>query len=159
MSDGKYQDLITIKNGGSESKLLKSSVINKSDNYFKMEGAEVFSKAVESMSGSVKEILARNKLDIKDINLLVSHQANIRIINILSDLLGIEKEKILISLDEYGNTSSASIPLTLAKGYIDETIKPNDKIVITAFGGGLTWGAGLLQWPVGKLNSKIIKIK
>jgi 3-oxoacyl-[acyl-carrier-protein] synthase III len=158
-SDGKYQDLITIKNGGCESKLSNNHIIDQSDNFFKMEGKEVFSKAISNMKDVVRDILMKNKLDVKDIDLLIPHQANLRIINTLSDLLDMERDKVLISLDEYGNTSAASIPLTLVNGCIAGRIKPNDKIVVTAFGGGLTWGAGLVKWPIDEIKSKIIFVK
>lgn len=157
-SDGRYEDLITIKNEGSESKMTLQDKENTSDNYFRMEGKEVFLKAVSHMKESIKEILTLSGITEKEIDILVPHQANLRIINTLADIFDLNHEKVLISLDEFGNTSAASIPLTLAKGIIDRKISGGDSIVITAFGGGITWGAGVIKWPSEKINSKIVLV-
>jgi 3-oxoacyl-[acyl-carrier-protein] synthase-3 len=149
-SDGSLEELITIRNGGVESKVsnLNDSV---EDNFFSMEGKEVFIKAVQKMSSSVEEILKRNHMTTTDVSFIIPHQANLRIINTIAENIGIAPEKAIISLDKFGNTSAASIPLAIADACQKGVIGHGDNLVITAFGGGVTWGSAILSWP--KINS------
>ncbi len=154
--DGSGYDLLTIKAGGSESKLAKIVSPNENDHFFHMDGKAVFMQAVSHMKQAVEDVLETQELKATDIDRLVPHQANIRIINTLLELFDLKSDKALVSLHDFGNTSAASIPLTLAKGYMEGNLHPNDKVVVTAFGGGLTWGAGLLIWPEQPINANII---
>ncbi|MGF6398610.1 3-oxoacyl-[acyl-carrier-protein] synthase-3 [Pseudomonas frederiksbergensis] len=149
-SDGSLEELITIRAGGVESKV-NAGAGHPDDLYFSMSGKEVFSRAIKCMNDSVIGLLERNKLRIQDIDCLVPHQANLRIIRTLAEQLGVPYERAAVSLDKFGNTSAASIPLALTQACIDYTLKRHDRVVLTAFGGGVTWGSALLSWP--ELNS------
>jgi 3-oxoacyl-[acyl-carrier-protein] synthase-3 len=149
-SDGSLEELITIRAGGVESKV-NAGAGHPDDIYFSMSGKEVFSRAIKCMNDSVIGLLERNKLRIQDIDCLVPHQANLRIIRTLAEQLGVPYERAAVSLDQFGNTSAASIPLALTQACIDYTLKRHDRVVLTAFGGGVTWGSALLSWP--ELNS------
>ncbi|MBD2784464.1 ketoacyl-ACP synthase III [Xenorhabdus sp. DI] len=155
-SDGEYENLITILNGGSESKLSKNRSFGMEHSYFKMEGKEVFLKAISHMESSVQKVLKLSGTTASEIDYIVPHQANKRIIDTLTQLLGMKKDQALMSLEEFGNTSTASIPLTLAMHAECQTVRPGHKIVITAFGGGITWGAAVLKWPSTKISPIIL---
>lgn len=146
-SDGEFTDLITVPDGGTESKLRAGNKDTPVQCFFTMHGKEVFFKAVSKMGEMIEKVLSESGLSIQEIDYLVPHQANLRIIDTLVRQFDMNKEQALVSLDEFGNTSAASIPITLAKFAQNRTIKGGDKIVLAAFGGGLTWGAGILQWP------------
>ncbi|QCE35821.1 ketoacyl-ACP synthase III [Acetobacteraceae bacterium] len=111
----------------------------------KMQGREVFRRAVGLLASSVKETLAANNMEMKDIDWLVPHQANQRIIEALAKNLDFPLEKVISTISEHANTSAASIPLALAHGFSDGRIKKGDLILMEALGGGLTWGAVLLR--------------
>lgn len=149
-SDGSLEELITIRAGGVESNV-NADAGHPDDIYFSMSGKEVFSRAIKCMNDSVIGLLDRNKLQIRDIDYLVPHQANLRIIKTLAEQLGMPYERAAVSLDQFGNTSAASIPLALTQACIDCRLKRDDRVVLTAFGGGVTWGSALLSWP--ELNS------
>lgn len=112
----------------------------------RMDGREVFKFATKAMSGSVTKLLNDNGLTIDDIDLIVPHQANIRIMQTAAKRLGIEMDKIYSVIDRYGNTSSASIPIALCDAVKEKRIKSGDKIILTGFGGGLTWASVLIDW-------------
>ncbi len=111
-----------------------------------MEGREVFKYAVKAMQSAIVELLAREKLDIASIDLMIPHQANIRILNKLVSRLGIAQEKVFINVQKYGNTSAASIPIALDEANREGRLKPDDVLLVCSFGGGFTWGATLLRW-------------
>ncbi|SHF55300.1 beta-ketoacyl-ACP synthase III [Vibrio gazogenes] len=144
-SDGEFEDLITIENGGSESKL--KGIKNILPNYFSMSGKEVFLKAIDKMKVSVESILSKNNILKDEVDFLIPHQANMRIINTLKDTIGFKNVVTSISLDEYGNTSAASIPLAMTKSLLNNEIDENTLGVMTAFGGGITWGSALVRSP------------
>ncbi|QIK69712.1 ketoacyl-ACP synthase III [Erysipelothrix sp. HDW6C] len=114
--------------------------------YFEMKGAEVFKFAVRVMESSVHAILERNKLTSEDVDLVISHQANQRILDSGARALKMPKEKFLSNVAEVGNTSSASVPLLLDEANRKGQLKPGMKIILVAFGGGLTYGTALLEW-------------
>jgi 3-oxoacyl-[acyl-carrier-protein] synthase III len=114
-----------------------------------MEGREVYKRAVSGMSGTVTDVLAESGLTIDDIDLLVAHQANARILKAVAERLAVPEDKVMTNIAKVGNTSAASIPLAIAEAYEDGRISEGDRIVVTAFGGGFTWGAGLLTWGIG----------
>jgi 3-oxoacyl-[acyl-carrier-protein] synthase III len=115
-----------------------------------MVGREVYRHAVESMVSSVQELLKETSLALEDVDLLVAHQANARILRAVADRLGIAEERTLTNIARFGNTSAASIPLALAEASESGVIKDGDNVVLTAFGGGFTWGAGLVRWGRGE---------
>ncbi|KAF6656664.1 ketoacyl-ACP synthase III [Enterobacteriaceae bacterium EKM102V] len=152
-SDGEYENLITIPDGGTESALKQDN--DDADVFFRMEGREVFTKAISQMKESINEVLKRGGLVKENMDYLVPHQANKRIIDTLSQLFDLKEDQALTSLEDYGNTSAASIPITLARHVKAGTINSGKKIVLTAFGGGITWGAVVLRWPNEKINADI----
>lgn len=114
--------------------------------YVRMQGQEVFKHAVSRMSSLVSGLLADQGLTGEDLNWLVPHQANVRIINKVGDKLKIPKEKVVISVQEHANTSAATIPLAMNHAVERQLFKPGDLLGLTAMGGGFTWGAALIRW-------------
>ncbi len=112
----------------------------------KMKGRELFKVAVRNMEEACRNVIEKAGVSIKDIDLVIPHQANVRIINSLAEKLGISKDKVFINIDKYGNTSAASIPIALHEALKEGRIKRGDLILFTAMGGGLTWGATLLKY-------------
>jgi 3-oxoacyl-[acyl-carrier-protein] synthase-3 len=112
----------------------------------RMEGAEVYRHAVERMVEATAEALARAELTVDDIDLLVVHQANERIIESAARRLKVPEEKVFLNVDTIANTSSASVPLALAHAEERGRLKPGDVVCLAAFGGGFVWGAGILHW-------------
>lgn len=110
-----------------------------------MAGSEVMKFAVKAMESAAKKVAEEGGLDIKDVDLIVPHQANQRIIDSAVKRMGIEIEKVFVNLSKYGNTSSASIPVALCEAVKEGRAKKGDKVIIVGFGGGLTWGAALLE--------------
>ena len=117
------------------------------ENYQKiaMNGREVFKFATKSIVESVEKILKENSLTMDDIKYIVPHQANLRIIDFAAKKLKVDKDKFYTNLDRYGNTSSASIPLALNEMYEKDMFKKGHKIILVGFGGGLTYGAVLIE--------------
>lgn len=111
-----------------------------------MEGREVFKYAVIAMENAVRGLLDKQKVDLESIQLVIPHQANIRILNKLLQRLEIEKEKVFINVPEYGNTSAASIPIAIDEANKAGLLKEGDLVLFCSFGGGFTWGASLLRW-------------
>lgn len=111
-----------------------------------MNGKEVFKNAVRVMSQSCRAVLEKCKVSTDELSLIIPHQANFRIIDAIADELKVDKSKVMMNLEKYGNTSAASIPIALEQAFTEGRIKNGDKILLVAFGGGLTWGATLLQW-------------
>lgn len=138
----------SYNNSAGNVEVLKSQAINKDGNnhYLTMAGQEVFKFATKAIPESINAILQQTNLTIDDIDYVVCHQANYRIIKNVYKKMKVAPEKFYMNLQEYGNTSAASIPLAL--GEMDEkgVLKPGDKIICVGFGGGLTWGATLIEW-------------
>ncbi len=111
-----------------------------------MEGREVFKYAVKSMESAIHDLLEKEQVDIDAISLMIPHQANIRILKKLVSRLGINKEKVFINVQKYGNTSAASIPIALDEANREGRLKRNDLLLVCSFGGGFTWGASLIKW-------------
>jgi 3-oxoacyl-[acyl-carrier-protein] synthase-3 len=112
--------------------------------HIRMQGKEVFRHAVDEMAGVVDHILKANKLTAQNIDWLVPHQANRRILEATAEKLDMPFEKVVVTVDKHGNTSAASIPLALNEA--QTRFKPGDLLVLEALGGGFTWGALLLRW-------------
>jgi 3-oxoacyl-[acyl-carrier-protein] synthase-3 len=144
-ADGTGGELLKISAGGSRCPATAESLANKS-HYIYMAGAEVFKFAVRIMGNAAEEALRKAGLTKKDINLLVPHQANIRIIHSALNRLDLSEDKCMINLHKYGNVSAASIPIALAEAAEEGRMKPGDCVLLVGFGGGLTWGASVLIW-------------
>lgn len=144
-ADGSQAHLLCQPGGGSACPATVES-IREGKHFVKMNGREVFKNAVRLMEQASTDILKRNHLSPQEIDLVIPHQANIRIIHALSSRLNIPMEKFFNNLSQFGNTSAASIPLALNDAYEAGLLKKDSMILLTAFGGGLTWGATLLKW-------------
>ncbi len=144
-SDGSFGDFITVPGGGALHPPSHDTV-HKKMHYIKMKGNETFKVAVRALEDVVQEALTHNKVKAEDIDLLVPHQANLRIIQAMAQRLNMPMEKVVITIDKYGNTSAASIPMALDEAVRDGRIKENNLILLEAFGGGLTWASALLRW-------------
>ena len=136
-SDGATNDLLYVDGGPSSTQTV---------GHLRMNGREVFRHAVNNFSSVVKEALEANGLSADDIDWVVPHQANKRILDGTGRKLGLPPEKIVITVDRHANTSAASIPLALDVAVRDGRIKNGDLVLMLAMGGGLTWGAGLVRW-------------
>uniref|UniRef100_A0AAU2JPA2 Beta-ketoacyl-[acyl-carrier-protein] synthase III n=1 Tax=Streptomyces sp. NBC_00049 TaxID=2903617 RepID=A0AAU2JPA2_9ACTN len=145
-SDGTMADLITVRGGGAEERA-SGRPARPEDAYFRMEGKSVFFAAVRNMTASARTVLARTGWAVEDVDRFVGHQANTRILHAVADQLGVEHERAVINIDRVGNTSAASIPLALADASADGTLQAGDRVLLTAFGGGATWGSVTLTWP------------
>lgn len=145
-SDGTMADLITVRGGGAEE---RSSGLppREEDRYFRMEGKSVFFAAVRRMTQSARTALSRTGWDVTQVDRLVGHQANTRILHAVADQLGLPPERAVINIDQVGNTSAASIPLALVHGMTEGELRTGDRVLLTAFGGGATWGAATVTWP------------
>jgi len=144
-SDGSFGDFITVPGGGALHPPSHDTV-NKKMHFIKMRGNETFKVAVRALEDVVQEALEHNKVKAEDIDLLVPHQANLRIIQAMAQRLNMPMEKVVVTIDKYGNTSAASIPMALDEAVRDGRIKENNLILLEAFGGGLTWASALLRW-------------
>ena len=141
-ADGKYKDLLTVPAGVSENPALFQS----GEAYMQMKGNEVFKMAVNTLGRIVDETLAANNMEKSDIDWLVPHQANIRIINATAKKLGMSMDHVVVTVHEHGNTSAASVPLALNEAVRDGRIKRGETILLEAFGGGFTWGSALIKY-------------
>lgn len=148
-SDGCGSDLIMVPAGGSRRPQRgdESGEQDESERYFVMHGQAVYRKAVEAMAASTARVLELAECPVSAVDWLVCHQANLRILNAVAGRLGIPAGRCLVHIDQVGNTAAASIPLALAHGMESGALCPGDRVVLTAFGGGLTWGSTLLRWP------------
>jgi 3-oxoacyl-[acyl-carrier-protein] synthase-3 len=111
-----------------------------------MEGSELFKHAVKIMADAALEAAKPLDLKAEDINLVIPHQANIRILNAVAKRMGLTEDKIYLNIERYGNMSAASSAVALAEAVKEGRIKKGDKILMDAFGGGLTWGALVIEW-------------
>ncbi|WJH33239.1 beta-ketoacyl-ACP synthase III [Paenibacillus aurantius] len=144
-ADGTGADLLKISGGGSRCPASPDSLEGK-QHFIQMAGSEVFKFAVRIMGNAAEEALRKAGRDKSDIDLLVPHQANIRIIQASLNRLDLPEEKCMINLNKYGNVSAASIPIALAEAVEEGRVKEGDCLVLVGFGGGLTWGASVLIW-------------
>lgn len=145
-SDGSGADLIMIPAGGTRQPY-PSRGDNDTDRYFAMQGQAVYRRGIETMVKSTTRVLELADWPLSSLDYLVCHQANLRILNAVASRLGISMERCLSNIDQVGNTAAASIPLALAYGMDCGALRPRDRVALTAFGGGLTWGSTLLRWP------------
>jgi 3-oxoacyl-[acyl-carrier-protein] synthase III len=136
-SDGRYHDMLYVDGGPSSTR---------TTGYLRMEGREVFRHAVVKLAEAVDAAIAANSIAGSDIDWLVPHQANQRIIDGMGHRLGLPPEKVVLTIDRHANTSAASIPLALAEATADGRIKPGHLVLMEAMGGGFTWGSALVRW-------------
>jgi 3-oxoacyl-[acyl-carrier-protein] synthase-3 len=141
-SDGK--NFITIPAGGSKQPCSKETLKNR-QHYIKMDGLEVFKFGVKVVPDAVRHLLKKCKLKIDDVDNIIFHQANVRIVDAVCAKLKIDKEKSFVNLHKYGNTSAASIPIALCEAIKKKAVKKGDTIVLVGFGAGMTWGATALK--------------
>lgn len=141
-ADGRYRDLLHVPAGISKGydKLVNGAA------YMRMQGAEVFKVAVNTLERIVDETLEANGLDKADVQWLVPHQANVRIIAATAKKLGLSMDQVVLTVDRHGNTSAASIPLAFDEAVRDGRIRRGDTVLMEAFGGGFTWGSVLLKY-------------
>ena len=144
-SDGSKSDLIIVP-GGIGKKNISHEAIDRKEYFIHMSGNSTFKAAVKRMVEVSKEALDFNELSVEDIGLVIPHQANRRIIDVVTEKLGIPQEKIFVNIEKYGNTSSASIPIALHEASQASLIKPGSLILLVVVGAGLTWGAALIRW-------------
>lgn len=145
--DGSGKESLYMKGGGS---LNPSSheTVDKKMHYIYQDGKAVFKVAVKGMADISYEIMQKNGLKGEDVAYLVPHQANLRIIDATAQRMGISKDKVMINIDRYGNTTAATIPSCLTEYYRDGKIKKGDNLILSAFGAGYTWGAIYLTWSM-----------
>lgn len=148
-SDGIGREFLKIEAGGSILPPSEETIKNKQHFVFQ-DGKTVFKYAVSGMADVSEKIMERNNLSHDDINWLVAHQANKRIIDATASRMGLSEEKVLVNIHRYGNTTSATLPLLLSD--FENQLKKGDNIIFAAFGGGFTWGAIYLKWAYNKQN-------
>lgn len=135
-SDGRHKDILYVDGG----------VSTQSTGHLRMQGKEVFRHAVEKLAATAETALEKASLTAADVDWIVPHQANLRIIKATATKMGLPMEKVVVTVQDHGNTSAASIPLALSVGVARGQIKQGDLIVTEAIGGGLAWGAVVLRW-------------
>ncbi|MEQ8275523.1 MAG: beta-ketoacyl-ACP synthase III [Deltaproteobacteria bacterium] len=144
-ADGTLTDILNIPGGGSLHPVTHD-MVEKRLQYVKMNGREVYKVAVRSLTNIVNTALDHNGMKAEDIDHVVPHQANIRIVDTVLERLKVPREKAILNIDRYGNTSSASVPITLDEGVRDGRIKEGDLVAMMAIGAGMTWGSALVRW-------------
>jgi 3-oxoacyl-[acyl-carrier-protein] synthase-3 len=142
---GDSVDLLCIPGGGSNAPATAASIAA-GDHFLKMKGKEVFKLAVRVMDEAARDILEQHHLRADQISLVIPHQANLRIIEAISEYLELPMERFFVNVDRYGNTSAASIPLALDEARRTGRIKSGDLTLLVAFGAGLTYGSALIRW-------------
>ena len=144
-SDGRYEEQLYAPGGGTKLGTTHETIDNR-EHFFKMKGNELFKVAVRSMADISAEMLAKAGFTVEGVDLVVPHQANQRITDAVASRLGVPEEKVYSNIAEHGNTSSASIPIALDECIESGKIKDGDLVLLTAFGGGATWGATLIRF-------------
>jgi 3-oxoacyl-[acyl-carrier-protein] synthase-3 len=144
-SDGRYEEQLFSPGGGTRRKPT-AETLAAGDHFFKMRGNELFKVAVRSMAEISREVLEQAGVKSDDISLFIPHQANQRITEAVADRLNVDMSRVYSNIAVHGNTSSASIPIALDECVEAGKIKPGDLVLMASFGGGVTWGAVLMQW-------------
>lgn len=148
-TDGIGKEHLIMKAGGSVCPASAETVARK-EHFVHQDGQHVFKHAIRGMVDSCKAVLKRNNLTAEDIAWVVPHQANLRIIDMVASTLKVPQEKLMINIEKYGNTSSATIPICLEEW--ESQLKKGDKLILTSFGAGYTWGAVYLKWAYDGAN-------
>jgi len=144
-SDGSKGDLLWVEGGGARIPATNESVAA-GKHYIRMEGGETFKLAVKAMADASEEAIAEANVTADEIDLMIPHQANTRIIDAVVKRLRFPMEKVFVNVQRYGNTSAASIPIAIAEAAEQGRLKKGDRVLLAAFGGGFTWGAAVLEW-------------
>jgi 3-oxoacyl-[acyl-carrier-protein] synthase-3 len=144
-ADGSYAPILFQPGGGSKDPI-SEKVVKERSHFIKMKGQEVFKVAVRSLEENCREVLDAEKLTPGDVTYVIAHQANKRILDATLHRLDIPPERCWMNLEKYGNTSAASVPMTLDEANRAGWFKPGDVILIMAIGGGMAWGAGIIRW-------------
>jgi 3-oxoacyl-[acyl-carrier-protein] synthase-3 len=147
--DGNGEPALYMPAGGS-AKPASIETVNNKEHYIFQDGQTVFKAAVKGMADVTTELMAKNNMTHEDIDWLVPHQANLRIISATADRMGINRDKVMINIDKYGNTTAATIPICLSEWNAAGKIKKGQNIVLASFGAGFTWGAVYLKWNMNK---------
>lgn len=142
-SDGAGEEHLHQKAGGSR-KPPSHATVDAKEHYLYQNGQAVFKVAVTKMAEAVEEVMQRNQLSGDDLAYIVPHQANQRILSAVAQRVGVSMDKVMMNIDQFGNTTAATIPLCLWQ--YEAKLKPGDRLILTAFGGGFTWGAAYLVW-------------
>lgn len=140
-SDGTAGDLLCVPASGTEGRVDRTELPT-----IIMEGQEVFRRAVTSMGDASSRVVEEAGLQLEDVDLLIPHQANVRIIDATARRLGLDPEQVFVNIASYGNTSAATIPIALTEALDEGRVQPGSNIVFAAFGGGFTWAAGVFKW-------------
>ncbi len=144
-SDGAWAGVLGMKGGGSAVPYSLGQVVGE-EFFVHMNGQEVFKQAVRSMEAICHEILDKNGVAVADIDVLLPHQANLRIIELLGNKLGVPREKVFVNVDRFGNTSAASVGVALADAMAQGVLRPGMRVLVATFGAGFTWGSALLRF-------------
>jgi 3-oxoacyl-[acyl-carrier-protein] synthase-3 len=144
-SDGSKAELLWVQAGATRVPASKETV-EKGLHFIRMAGGDVFRLAVRSMADAAEEAIADAGLTVADIQIVIPHQANLRIIEGVAKRLRIPMDKVFVNIQKYGNTSSATIPIAIAEAEAIGRLRRGDKVLLVAFGGGFTWGAAVLEW-------------
>jgi len=146
-ADGRFvSDLWMEKPSPKDRPIFREDFVREGRYFPRMDGRSVFKNACEKMPEAVRIALAHNYLRIEDIDILIPHQANERITQMVAKSLGLPSEKVISNISRYGNTTAASIPIALAEAYQEGKIKPGSLVVLTAFGSGYTWASAIIRW-------------
>lgn len=138
-------EILIVKGGGSAEPITEKNVEDKL-NSISMEGTEVFKKAVTTFDETIRKTVKSANLELSDLNLIITHQANTRIMNAVAKKLGLDDSKFYVNIQKYGNTSAASVGIAFTEAFEKNAIKKGDYILLTAFGAGLTWGSTLIKF-------------
>jgi 3-oxoacyl-[acyl-carrier-protein] synthase-3 len=145
--DGVGVEYLNVLGGGSLHPATMDTV-EKKMHYVYQDGKTVFKYAVKGMSNVSEEVLKRNGLTGKDLNYLIPHQANYRIIDAVAKKLGLTPEQVIINIEKYGNTTAATIPLAMSEAHQQNKFQKDDWVMMSAFGAGFTWGSVLMKWAI-----------
>lgn len=144
-ADGSQADILKVPAGGSMMPVTEE-VLKERQQYLKMDGSEVFKTAIRTMEDAIEHVCGLAKITVSQIDCLIPHQANLRILNAVAERVKIPAEKVFINVDRYGNMSAASTVVALYEADKTRAIKKGSIVVLVAFGGGLTWGASVVRW-------------
>ncbi len=144
-SEGDFGELLSVPGGGSRAPLT-AAALEQGQQFIRMDGRAVFKWAVRMINDIANDVVCHAELTMDDIDLVVLHQANLRIIDAAVQGLGVHRDKVLVNLDRYGNTTAASVPLVLSEAAEAGRLQRGDHVLIMGFGAGLTWGAGVLRY-------------
>lgn len=144
-ADGTGDDYLIIPNGGSKNPLTEKNISEK-NHFITMKGKQVFKFAVNAVGTSIEKCLEQSGLTNSDIDFVILHQANKRIIDYAAERFGLSTDQVYVNIGQYGNTSAASIPIALDEAVQENKLKKGDLIAATGFGAGLTWGTIFFRW-------------